>query len=300
MIVHCNVGMSRSATIVIGYLMSRLGWSYKRAYHHTKLRRGIIRPNDAFESVLQRLEVDVAVRATVENRHSGADAAARSDTIRHDAMSTEDQEEEWQLVATVSDSHSGGRPQDCSSIPGTDASAQDRAEGLRDEPANGMDHRSGESADAPPVRVAHTQSTRSSSRPQTVPLAVAITPGRPQRVDLGHSPVLGPLPPLDGPLSSEVGGALGGALAKHQRLKSVPADTGASVSDARVPGSPAESVGDITNASFRTVALTPSSTVGGMDSSMAQRNPEISGMYAASAEICWPPIASHESQLADK
>ena len=278
-IVHCNVGMSRSAAIVVGYLVSRLGWSYKRAYQHTKLRRGIIRPNDAFESVLQRLEVDVAVPATGEIGAPGAGAAPRSDSSRQGAMSTEAQEEEWQLVETVSDSNSGVRPHDCSSIPGTGPSAENRAEGLRDEPAEGVGHRSSESADAPPGRFVGTQSTRTSTRPPAVPLAVAITPGRPQRVDLGHSPPLGPLPPPDRALTSEVAGGLGGALAKHHRLQSVRSDTGASVSDAPVPGSPAVSVGDMTNASFRTVALTPSSTDGGLDSSVIQRDPEVSGMY---------------------
>ncbi len=108
---------------------------------------------------------------------------------------------------------------------------------------------------------------------------MAITPGKPQRVDLGHSPALGPLPTFDDTLMSEAGGGLGGALAKHQRLNSVRTDSDAPASRVQVAGSPAVSVGGMTNASFQTVALTPSSTVGGLDSNVTQRDAEISGAY---------------------
>lgn len=110
---------------------------------------------------------------------------------------------------------------------------------------------------------------------------MAITPGKPQRVDLGHSPTLGPLPTLDDTSTSKVGGALGGVLAKHQRLNTVRPESGAPVGHVPGPGSPAVSVGGVTNASFQTVALTPSSTAGGLESSMAQRDAEVSGAYTA-------------------
>ncbi len=94
MVVHCNMGMSRSAAIVIGYLISRLGWSYEKAYRHTKLRRAVVRPNDGFESILQHLAVD----------------------------SSDVQQEEWHRGEKISDSHRGGRPHEYSSGPGTDSS----------------------------------------------------------------------------------------------------------------------------------------------------------------------------------
>ena len=108
---------------------------------------------------------------------------------------------------------------------------------------------------------------------------MAITPGKPQRVDLGHSPPLGPLPTLDDALTSDIGGGLGGALAKHQRLTSVRPDSAAPVSRVQIRGSPAVSARGMTNASFQTVALTPSSTAGGLDSSAIQRDADISGTY---------------------
>lgn len=121
----------------------------------------------------------------------------------------------------------------------------------------------------------HSMTTQRS----TVPLAVAITPGKPQRVDLDHSPNLGPLPQVDGPLASEAGSGLGGALAQHQRLSSVKAPS----INAQIPvaaSSPAVSIGGMTNASFQTVALTPSSSAGGLDSSAIKHDAETSGMYA--------------------
>eukprot|EP01043_Picozoa_sp_COSAG02_P002918 COSAG02_NODE_69_length_42323_cov_23.507850_5_plen_152_part_00 len=98
MVVHCNMGMSRSAAIVIGYLISGLGWTYERAYRHTKLRRAVVRPNDGFESILQHLEVN-----------------------------SSNAQDEWQRGETVSDSRLGGRPHEYSSTPGAQSSADDRA-----------------------------------------------------------------------------------------------------------------------------------------------------------------------------
>ena len=54
-VVHCNVGMSRSASVVIGYLIMSQRWSYERAYVHTKMIRGCILPNAGFEVVLAEM-----------------------------------------------------------------------------------------------------------------------------------------------------------------------------------------------------------------------------------------------------
>jgi len=47
-VVHCEVGMSRSPTIVISYLMKHKNMSLREAYHHVKQRRPIIMPNMGF------------------------------------------------------------------------------------------------------------------------------------------------------------------------------------------------------------------------------------------------------------
>ncbi|XP_063232224.1 dual specificity protein phosphatase 19-like [Bacillus rossius redtenbacheri] len=58
-LVHCNAGVSRSAAVVIGYLI-RLGWSYEAAYRHLKERRSAIRPNEGFVRALKLYEKEIA------------------------------------------------------------------------------------------------------------------------------------------------------------------------------------------------------------------------------------------------
>jgi protein-tyrosine phosphatase len=46
--VHCFAGVSRSSTIVISYLMKKLGWSVSEAYSFTKKKRKYVNPNPGF------------------------------------------------------------------------------------------------------------------------------------------------------------------------------------------------------------------------------------------------------------
>lgn len=54
-LVHCAAGVSRSATLVIAYLMKRKGMPFLEAYSFVKERRPIIRPNEGFLIKLQSL-----------------------------------------------------------------------------------------------------------------------------------------------------------------------------------------------------------------------------------------------------
>lgn len=47
-LIHCNLGVSRSSTIVIAYLMKSKQWSLKIAYDFVRDRRTCIRPNRGF------------------------------------------------------------------------------------------------------------------------------------------------------------------------------------------------------------------------------------------------------------
>lgn len=48
MLVHCSQGVSRSATIVIGYLMWKSNASYDEVFAHVKSARGVANPNIGF------------------------------------------------------------------------------------------------------------------------------------------------------------------------------------------------------------------------------------------------------------
>ncbi|XP_068597819.1 dual specificity protein phosphatase 19-like [Brachionichthys hirsutus] len=52
-LVHCNAGVSRSSSIVIGYLMLKEELSFDDAYSQVKLARPSIRPNPGFYHQLQ-------------------------------------------------------------------------------------------------------------------------------------------------------------------------------------------------------------------------------------------------------
>lgn len=55
-LVHCQVGMSRSATVVIAYLMRFKGMSRDEAYMLCKKRRPLINPNPGFWEQLKKFE----------------------------------------------------------------------------------------------------------------------------------------------------------------------------------------------------------------------------------------------------
>lgn len=54
-LVHCNAGVSRSSSVVIGYLMLVNGMSFSDAYDFVKLKRSCCRPNDGFLKQLQQI-----------------------------------------------------------------------------------------------------------------------------------------------------------------------------------------------------------------------------------------------------
>jgi hypothetical protein len=57
-LVHCNQGVSRSASIVIGYLLKkRIFNTYNEAYNYVKAKRVKIMPNNGFKRQLFELEI---------------------------------------------------------------------------------------------------------------------------------------------------------------------------------------------------------------------------------------------------
>ena len=58
-LVHCQAGISRSASVVIAYLMSRHRYSLYSAYEHVMRCRRIIHPNDGFMEQLAQVEREI-------------------------------------------------------------------------------------------------------------------------------------------------------------------------------------------------------------------------------------------------
>lgn len=56
-LVHCVMGISRSSTIILAYLMKKKGMSFSQAYQYVLSRRNIIRPNDSFFKQLRDYDI---------------------------------------------------------------------------------------------------------------------------------------------------------------------------------------------------------------------------------------------------
>jgi len=56
-LIHCNMGMSRSSSVTIAYLMKINRWPFKDAERFVKQRRSVINPNPGFRIQLQEFEV---------------------------------------------------------------------------------------------------------------------------------------------------------------------------------------------------------------------------------------------------
>ena len=69
-LIHCAAGVSRSATLVIAYLMWRSGFPWKEAFDFVRERRSIINPNDAFCDQLDLYEDILRSRPWMPTRRS--------------------------------------------------------------------------------------------------------------------------------------------------------------------------------------------------------------------------------------
>ncbi|ELT94288.1 hypothetical protein CAPTEDRAFT_179067 [Capitella teleta] len=63
-LVHCKMGVSRSASTVIAYAMKEYGWSLEQAYQHVKQKRSCIKPNAGFMKQL------VTYQGILDARHA--------------------------------------------------------------------------------------------------------------------------------------------------------------------------------------------------------------------------------------
>ncbi|KAL7105150.1 hypothetical protein ACP275_07G026700 [Erythranthe tilingii] len=65
-LVHCFAGRSRSATVVVAYLMYKNGMSFSEALEYVKIQRAVASPNSGF--ILQLHEYERALRETKNKR----------------------------------------------------------------------------------------------------------------------------------------------------------------------------------------------------------------------------------------
>jgi predicted protein tyrosine phosphatase len=59
-LVHCQAGISRSAAVVIGYLMNVRKIPFEDAFKYTRRRRPQIKPNKGFQAMLKNLQFTFA------------------------------------------------------------------------------------------------------------------------------------------------------------------------------------------------------------------------------------------------
>ena len=77
-LVHCMMGISRSATIVIAYIMSRYRLSFNSAYNLVKSLRPEIHPNRYFVNILKQYEQELAYYDSQNYYHPTPHHAPRS------------------------------------------------------------------------------------------------------------------------------------------------------------------------------------------------------------------------------
>jgi hypothetical protein len=80
-LVHCHQGVSRSATLVIAYLMWLQGLDYKEAFRYVKDRRSIVNPNLGFMCHLMAFEERLRWRPTAPTLHRVAPHSSKDGTL---------------------------------------------------------------------------------------------------------------------------------------------------------------------------------------------------------------------------
>ncbi|XP_077064370.1 protein phosphatase Slingshot homolog 2 isoform X2 [Siphateles boraxobius] len=66
-LVHCKMGVSRSASTVIAYAMKEYGWDLEKAFDHVKERRSVTKPNPSF---MKQLEEYQGILLASKQRHN--------------------------------------------------------------------------------------------------------------------------------------------------------------------------------------------------------------------------------------
>lgn len=68
-LVHCKMGVSRSASVVIAYAMKAYNWDFKKALEFVQQKRNCIKPNQNFISQLETYQVSSAQKYNINCRN---------------------------------------------------------------------------------------------------------------------------------------------------------------------------------------------------------------------------------------
>ncbi|XP_020284092.1 protein phosphatase Slingshot homolog 2 isoform X2 [Pseudomyrmex gracilis] len=85
-LVHCKMGVSRSASVVIAYAMKAYNWDFSQAWKHVKEKRNCIKPNNSF---LLQLETYQGILDAMKNKEKLQ--RSKSDTNLKSPTSAKDQ-----------------------------------------------------------------------------------------------------------------------------------------------------------------------------------------------------------------
>uniref|UniRef100_A0A4W5P9W7 protein-serine/threonine phosphatase n=1 Tax=Hucho hucho TaxID=62062 RepID=A0A4W5P9W7_9TELE len=84
-LVHCKMGVSRSASTVIAYAMKEYGWDLERAFDYVKERRGVTKPNPSFMKQLEEYQGILLASKQRHNKlwrsHSDSDLSERHESL---------------------------------------------------------------------------------------------------------------------------------------------------------------------------------------------------------------------------
>lgn len=90
-LVHCKMGVSRSASVVIAYAMKAYNWDYTQALKHVKDKRSCIKPNSSFVSQLETYQgILDAMKNKEKLQRSKSDTNLKSPTMVKDQVKKEE------------------------------------------------------------------------------------------------------------------------------------------------------------------------------------------------------------------
>ncbi|KAM4047480.1 protein phosphatase Slingshot homolog 2 isoform 2-T2 [Anomaloglossus baeobatrachus] len=91
-LVHCKMGVSRSASTVIAYAMKEYGWNLDRAFDYVKERRTVTKPNPSFMKQLEEYQGILLASKQRHNKlwrsHSDSDLSDHHEPIGKTGMDT--------------------------------------------------------------------------------------------------------------------------------------------------------------------------------------------------------------------